>query len=202
MSLSSDNLFYSEPSTDKMIIYVIEIPYDAVIKKINLYDPEKYRYDVNKYIIRYIIDIKKSITDKIKTEICDKIEEKEIYCYKTIMRALSTLSFSLLHELKITEHKNFPYLYETYYYTGRVSKQFFHIKGILNGSYKHFSFSGQVIICECFFVDGKIHGECIITENKQKIIFAFNNGNIESHDNEDTIYLYYKNSIPLLLQIS
>ena len=79
--------------------------------------------------------------------------------YKTYERALGEISFSQHIRLKTAERDDFPSVFRSYYNDGRICQEFYHNKGVIEGKYTYYD-SDDKILCECNFVNGKLHGNC------------------------------------------
>jgi antitoxin component YwqK of YwqJK toxin-antitoxin module len=190
------------------IVMEIEIPSDANYSENNvdtlnkMFDKENGEYDTDKYIIRHLINIETKRFYKMTlncSEKCDVIKNEQISYFKTYDRVISEISFKYLKKLKVTNRDDFPSVFRNYYHNGCVCLEFYHNKGVIEGDYIFYNINCNIHI-KCNFINGKIHGECIIDENLYKndginnIVpiyktYIFDNGKIV---NPDTDYIEYE----------
>lgn len=167
-------------------IYEIEIPSDAIHNENTLEcaDKENASYEANKYIIRNIINVptKKKLKKLYLVE-CDYTYNYNVTYYKTYDRALQEISFTDLRKMNAVSRDDFPSIFRTYYYNGSLYTEFYHNKGSLEGPYKFYELDGTCSV-ECTFVNGKIHGECIVYDEDNKFYrtYKFIDGKIQHID--------------------
>lgn len=171
-------------NNDIQYICEIEIPPDANHTEdnndIESTNKDYARYETDKYIIRNIIDIRTKKSIKIyKDDKCDVLYNRKQMYYKTYDMALQDKPFNILRKYNITSHDDFPSVFRNYYYSGEILREFYHNKGVLEGKYVEYELDGTFGV-KCNFVNGKLHGNCDVCDEDNKIIrrYEFNNGNI------------------------
>jgi antitoxin component YwqK of YwqJK toxin-antitoxin module len=114
-----------------------------------------------------------------KDDKCDVLYNRKQMYYKTYDMALQDIPFHILRKYNITSHDDFPCVFRNYYYSGEILREFYHNKGVLEGKYVEYELDGTFGV-KCNFVNGKLHGNCDVCDEDNKIIrrYEFNNGNI------------------------
>ena len=142
-------------------IYKIEIPSYAIHNEedvTDLVDPENSCYFADKFIILEIIHVKtKKICKELCFDRCNILLNYKIDYYKTYDRALNEISFFSLRDQNIVLRDDFPNVFTSYYYNGRISERFYHDKGVINGEYILYENDGSIKI-KCNFINGIIYG--------------------------------------------
>jgi len=173
-------------------IYEIEIPEGAKHNEDTLesFDPENAVYEAEKYIIRSCIytPCKFRQLDGQCLDVCNVLYKHSIRYYKTYERALAQIPFSQHIRLKTAERDDFPSVFRSYYYDGKICEEFYHNKGIIEGEYKFYDFDER-LLCKCTFINGKINGSCYVydEENKMYRTYDFINGDVQ---NKNSYYDY------------
>jgi hypothetical protein len=184
-------------------IYVIEIPNEAEHNEntVKCVDKVNACYTTNKYIIRNCIYTPSKF--RLLYYNNNLIYERYVFYFMTYDRALQEINFDKLQNNKTVDRYDFPSVFRTYYNSGEIQKEFYHIKGIINGKYIHYDEDDKKILCECNFINGIINGECIVYDEKNDFYrkYYFIDGNIL---NKDSYYDYEeldKYIIPIKYQI-